>query len=138
MATLKTQPNDNNVSDFLNTVAEDKKRAESFKLLEIMYEITNEPAKMWGQSIVGFGTYHYKYESGREGDFFKVGFSPRKQSLTVYIMPGFERFDKLMADLGKYKTGKTCLYIKSLDDVDIKTLKTLISQSVSYMNKKYD
>ncbi len=138
MATLKTQPNDNDVSDFLNSVAEDKKRAESFKLLEIMQELTNEPAKMWGQSIVGFGTYHYKYESGREGDFFKVGFSPRKQSLTVYIMPGFERFDKLMADLGKYKTGKSCLYIKSLDDVDMKTLKTLISHSVSYMNKKYD
>lgn len=138
MATNKTQPNNSNVNAFLDSVAEDKKRADSFKLLKIMQEITNESPKMWGSSIIGFGNYHYKYESGREGDFFIVGFSPRKQNLTLYIMPGFERYEKLMADLGKYKTGKSCLYIKSLDDVDMKILKELISNSVSYMNKKYN
>lgn len=138
MATNKTQPNNSNVNAFLDSVAEDKKRADSFKLLKIMQEITNESPKMWGSSIIGFGNYHYKYESGREGDFFIVGFSPRKQNLTLYIMPGFERYEKLMADLGKYKTGKSCLYIKSLDDVDMKILKELISDSVSYMNNKYN
>lgn len=138
MATNKTQPNDSNVNVFLDSIAEDKKRADSFKLLKIMQEITSESPKMWGSSIIGFGNYHYKYESGREGDFFIVGFSPRKQNLTLYIMPGFERYEKLMADLGKYKTGKSCLYIKSLDDVDMKILKELISNSVSYMNKKYN
>ena len=138
MATNKTQPNNSDVIAFLDSVAEDKKRADSFKLLKIMQEITNESPKMWGSSIIGFGNYHYKYESGREGDFFIVGFSPRKQNLTIYIMPGFERYEKLMADLGKFKTGKSCLYIKSLDDVDMKILKELISNSVSYMNKKYN
>ena len=91
MATNKTLPNDSDVNAFIESVDEDKKRVDSFKLIEIMQEITREPPKMWGSSIVGFGNYHYKYESGREGDFFIVGFSPRKQNLTLYIMPGFER-----------------------------------------------
>lgn len=138
MATNKTQPNDSDVNSFIESVNEDKKRADCFKLVEIMQEITNEKPKMWGPSIVGFGDYHYKYESGREGDFFIVGFSPRKQNLTLYIMPGFERYEKLMADLGKYKTGKSCLYVKSLDDINLETLKELIIESVSYMNKKYN
>ena len=138
MAKNKTQPNDSDVNVFIESVDEDKKRADCFKLLQIMQEITNEPPKMWGPSIVGFGTYHYKYESGREGDFFKAGFSPRKQNLTLYIIPGFERYEKLMADLGKYKTGKSCLYVKSLDDIDLDILKELIRDSVSYMNKKYN
>ena len=138
MATNKTQPNDSDVNSFIESVNEDKKRADCFKLVEIMQEITNEKPKMWGPSIVGFGDYHYKYETGREGDFFIVGFSPRKQNLTLYIMPGFERYEKLMADLGKYKTGKSCLYVKSLDDINLENLKELISDSVSYMNKKYN
>ncbi|MEQ9216677.1 MAG: DUF1801 domain-containing protein [Cyclobacteriaceae bacterium] len=138
MATNKTLPNDSNVNAFIESVDEDKKRVDSFKLMEIMQEITREPPKMWGSSIVGFGNYHYKYESGREGDFFIVGFSPRKQNLTLYIMPGFERYGKLMANLGKYKTGKSCLYVKSLDEVDLEVLKELIGESVSYMNKKYN
>ena len=138
MATNKTLPNDSDVNAFIESVDEDKKRVDSFKLIEIMQEITREPPKMWGSSIVGFGNYHYKYESGREGDFFIVGFSPRKQNLTLYIMPGFERYEKLMTELGKYKTGKSCLYIKSLDEVDLEILKELIGESVSYMNKKYN
>ncbi len=90
---------------------------------------------MWGSSIVGFGNYHYKYESGREGDWFLTGFSPRKQNLTLYIMPGFAQYDELMKKLGKHKTGKSCLYIKSLEDINLPTLKQLIQQSVKHMTK---
>ena len=92
---------------------------------------------MWGPSIVGFGNYHYKYESGREGDFFISGFSPRKQNLTIYIMAGFSRYSELMEKLGKYKTGRSCLYIKDLDDIDLKILQKLITESVRYMKKKH-
>ena len=92
---------------------------------------------MWGPSIVGFGSYHYKYESGREGDMCITGFSPRKQNLTIYILPGFKRYSELMKKLGKYKTGKSCLYINKLEDVDMKVLKELISEDVKYMKKKY-
>ena len=93
---------------------------------------------MWGDSIVGFGKYHYKYDSGREGDMCMVGFSPRKTSLTVYIMPGFEKYDDLMQQLGKYKTGKSCLYIKKLEDVKLDVLKSLIKESFRYMDEKYN
>ena len=103
----------------------------------MMKQITKENPIMWGPSIVGFGSYHYKYESGREGDMCITGFSPRKQSLTIYIMPGFDGYDKLMKKLGKYKTGKSCLYINKLEDVDLKVLKELISEDVKNMKKKY-
>ena len=103
----------------------------------MMREATGKRAKMWGSSIVGFGEYHYKYASGREGDFMIVGFSPRKSSLTLYIMPGFSGYKDDLAKLGKYKTGKSCLYIKRLDDVDEKVLKRLIRKSVREMKKKY-
>ena len=103
-----------------------------------MKKITKEEPVMWGPSIIGFGSYHYKYESGREGDMCITGFSPRKQSLTLYIMPGFERYHDLMNKLGKYKTGKSCLYINKIEDVDLKVLKELISESVKFMkNKKW-
>ena len=106
-------------------------------MAELKALATRKHAKMWGASIVGFGSYHYKYDSGRKGDFLITGLSPRKQALTVYIMPGFARFESLMKRLGKYKTGKSCLYIKRLSDVDEKTLKRLIVDSVKYMQKKY-
>lgn len=93
---------------------------------------------MWGASIVGYGSYHYKYASGREGDFMVTGFSPRKQALTVYIMPGFSSFKKLMEKLGKYRTGKSCLYIKHLSDIDEKVLEKLIDESVRHMRKRYE
>ncbi len=137
MAELKTKPNNLSVNEFLNSVEDEKKRADSFRILRIMQEITKDTPKMWGPSIIGFGNYHYKYESGREGDFFITGFSPRKQNLTIYIMPGFERYEELMADLGKYKTGKSCLYIRKLEDIDTDILKKLIAESVAYMIKKY-
>ena len=101
-----------------------------------MKKITKEEPKMWGPSIIGFGSYHYKYASGREGDFFLTGFSPRKQSLTLYIISGFKRYDELMKKLGKHKTGSSCLYINKLEDIDMKVLKELITESVKYMKTK--
>lgn len=133
MAELKTQKNDGSVTDFLNQVENEKKRADSFAILELMEAVTGEEPKMWGTSIVGFGDYHYKYASGREGDWFLTGFSPRKQNLTLYIMSSFSEIDPLLQKLGKHTTGKGCLYIKKLEDVDQEVLKELISQSVEHM-----
>lgn len=136
MAELKTKMHDGDIEAFLNAVENAKRREDSFAVLELMKKITKEEPKMWGPSIVGFGTYHYKYASGREGDWMLTGFSPRKTALTVYIMAGFERYEELMAKLGKYKTGSSCLYINKLEDVDLKVLAELIKQSVSHMKKK--
>jgi hypothetical protein len=136
MAELKTKPNKASVDKFLNSVKDERKRNDCFKVLELMKKITKEEPVMWGPSIVGFGSYHYKYESGREGDFFLTGFSPRKQSLTLYIMAGFKRYSEIMKKLGKHKTGSSCLYINKLEDIDMRVLKELISESVKYMKQK--
>ncbi len=133
MAQLKTTPNTKSVTQFLNSIADETKRRDCKTLLGIMERITKHPPKMWGSSIVGFGSYHYKYASGREGDWFVTGFSPRKQNLTLYIMSGFRRYGGLLEKLGNYKTGKSCLYIKRLDDVDRKVLEQLIAESVAYL-----
>jgi len=133
----KTVENDGSVTEFLNSVKDETKKADCQKVLALMEEISGEPAKMWGKSIVGFGNYHYKYDSGREGDFMKIGFSPRAQNLTLYIMPGFGRYDDLMEKLGKHKTGKSCLYVKKLADVDENVLKELMTESYGYMTEKY-
>jgi hypothetical protein len=133
MAELKTKPTDASVEAYLNCVEPEKKRQDSFAVLELMREVTGEEPKMWGSSIIGFGSYHYKYASGREADWMLVGFAPRKQALTLYIMSGFEGYDELMADLGKHKTGKSCLYINKLDDIDLDTLRELVKQSVEHM-----
>ena len=134
MAELKTKPNEQSVEAFLNSVEDEKKRQDCLTILEIMKKITKAEPQMWGPSMVGFGTHHYKYESGREGDWFVAGFSPRKQNLTLYIMAGFSRYDELLSKLGKFKTGKSCFYIKKIEDVDLKTLKELIKQSVAYVS----
>lgn len=134
-AELKTKVNDASVTDFLNSVEDKQKRKNTFEILEIMKQITKEEPKMWGSSIVGFGTHHYKYESGREGDSAMIGFSPRKQNITLYIVPGFERYQGLMKKLGKHSTGKSCLYIKRLGDVDVEVLKELITESLQVMKK---
>ena len=133
MAELKTKPTEGDINAYLNRVENEKKRQDSFTILELMQKVTGLPAKMWGETIIGFGDYRYKYESGREGDWFLTGFAPRKQNLTLYIMPGFERYNELMASLGKYKTGKSCLYINKLEDVDLAVLEELIRQSVAVM-----
>ncbi len=136
MAELKTKKHDGSVEAFLNSVEHDKRREDSFVILNMMKKMTGAKPKMWGSSIVGFGDYHYKYDSGREGDWFRTGFSPRKQSLTVYIMPGFGRYKELMQQLGKYKTGKACLYINKLEDVDQEILKALIKESFDYFEER--
>jgi hypothetical protein len=133
MAELKTQPNDQNVEDFLNSVADGTKRRDSFTILELLKQETGLEPVMWGDSIIGFGSYHYKYASGREADWFLTGFSPRKRNLTLYIMSGFEGYDKLLNKLGKHSTGKSCLYIKKLGDIDLEVLEELIGKSVQHM-----
>jgi nucleoid DNA-binding protein len=133
MAELKTKPNDQDVEAFLNSVENEKKRQASYTLKELMEEVTGAEAKMWGDSIVGFGNYHYKYKSGREGDWFLTGFSPRKQNLTLYIMASFSGYDNLLKDLGKYKTGKSCLYINKLEDVNLDVLQELVKQSAEHV-----
>ena len=137
MVALKTKPTTQSVADFLNTVKDKNMRAECRIIAKMMRDATGKRARMWGASIVGFGTYDYKYASGRAGSWPIVGFSPRSKNLTIYIMPGFSRFEKLMAQLGKYKTGKSCLYIKTLEDIDQEKLKALIDGSVKIMKKRY-
>ncbi len=133
----KTTETEASVDTFLANVKDEQKKSDCLELKSLMERITNCPAKMWGASIVGFDTYHYKYDSGREGDFMKVGFSPRAQNVTVYIIAGFDRYEELMNKLGKYKTGKSCLYIKKLDDIDRSVLEELIQESYDYMTKKH-
>ena len=136
MADLKTKQNDASVSQFINGVANETKRGNCLVLIEIMSQMTKQEPKMWGPSIIGFGKYHYKYKSGHEGNCFVTGFSPRKTDMTLYIMAGFAKYPELMKSLGKHKTGKSCLYIKTLKDVHLPTLKKLICESVKYISKK--
>ncbi len=133
MAELKTKANSSDVNTFLNAVDDEQKRADSFALCALMEEVTGDTGKMWGDSIVGFGQYHYRYASGREGEWMLTGFSPRKANLTLYIMAGFDQYDELMAKLGKYKTGKSCLYIKRLSDINTDVLRELVQKSVDHM-----
>ncbi len=121
--TNKTKPEDTSVKDFLKTVADRHRQADAQKLAEIMHEITGEPAVMWGTSMVGFGAYHYKYASGREGDALRVGFSPRKQNIVLY---GLQNGDADVAKLGKIKLGKGCIYVNKLEDIDLAVLKEII------------
>ena len=137
MAENKTKPTRLSVTAFINSLDDPDKRRDVKRISAMMRRATGSRARMWGSSIVGFGQYHYKYDSGREGDFMITGFSPRKQALTLYIMPGFKTFDPLMKKLGKYKTGKSCLYIKRLSDVDEAVLEKLIVGSVKHMKNKY-
>ena len=134
MSELKTKKNEASVEGFLKSVENEKRREDSFVVLDLMKEVTSEKPTMWGTSIVGFGSYHYKGASGREGDWMKVGFSPRKQNMTLYIMDGFGSYDSLLDKLGKYKTGKSCLYINKLEDVDQTVLRKLVKQSFKSMS----
>ena len=134
-AELKTQRNSASVKAFLDSVADERKRKDAKAIAALMEDVTGEKPAMWGTSIVGFGTYHYKGASGREGDWMLTGFSPRKDSLTLYLMSGFQQYGDLLAKLGKHKTSMGCLYLKSLDDVHMPTLKTLVRQSVKRMKE---
>ena len=137
MAENKTRKSTANVASFLNAIEDSRKRSDAKKIAAMMRRATGKRARMWGSSIIGYGEYHYKYESGREGDWALVGFSPRKQNLAVYIMPGVAAFPALMKKLGKFKTGKSCLYLNKLDDVDHDVLEKLIGDSVKVMRKRY-
>jgi hypothetical protein len=138
VAANKTKPTKLSVSSFIDAIDDPRKKADVRKVAAMMRRATGKRAKMWGSSIVGYGEYHYKYASGREGDWALTGFSPRKQNLVVYIMPGFDGFAELMRQLGKYKTGKSCLYLNKLDDVDHDVLEKLIAESVKVMRKRYN
>ena len=137
MAELKTKKTSASVAAYLNAITDKQKRSDCKAVARIMRDATGKRARMWGGSLVGYGSYDYKYASGREGTWFVCGFSPRAQNITIYIMPGFSGFKKLMIKLGKYKTGKSCLYIKKLEDVDQNTLGELITGSVKEMRRRY-
>jgi len=133
MAELKTQKNDASIEDFLQNVEHQTRRENSFEILELMRDITGEQGSMWGNSIVGFGDFSYTNSTRKEYKWFKTGFSPRKQSLTIYIMDGFEGYEDILSRLGKHKTGKSCMYINKLADVDREVLQELIIASVKHM-----
>ncbi|MEZ4722467.1 MAG: DUF1801 domain-containing protein [Flavobacteriales bacterium] len=133
MVELKTKPTEQKVNDFIAAVEHEGKRNDAHALIKLMKEITGAEPQMWGPSIIGFGTYHYKYATGREADWFLCGFSPRKQSISIYIMSGFTRYQELLEQLGKHKTGKGCLYVKKLEDINLEILKKLITASVEHL-----
>jgi len=135
MAELKTKPTRESVSKFIRAIPDNRLRKDCQLLTRLMSEATGARPKMWGPSIVGFGCYHYKYASGREGDWFLTGFSPRKANLTLYIMSGFDEVEDLLAKLGKHKTGKSCLHVRSLEDLDLAVLKRLIRASLRHLAK---
>ncbi|MBP7967307.1 DUF1801 domain-containing protein [Candidatus Woesebacteria bacterium] len=136
MAELKTKVTTASVIDFINTVSDEKKKEDAFTLLKLFEKITAQPAKMWGTSIIGFGKYHYKSERSRqEGDWPLVGFSPRKQNLTLYIMSGFKETEEFLQKVGKHKKSVGCLYINKLDDIDITVLEKIIQTSYLHMKK---
>ena len=137
MSENKTKATGASVVAFITAVKPDQKRQDAFELLKLMEDTSGYRAKMWGESIIGLGEYHYKYESGREGDAMRIGFSPRKTSFSVYIMSGFDEYQDLLSELGKHKLSKTCLYINKLSDVKTDVLKKIIQASLDYMQKKY-
>ncbi len=136
-ANNKTKPQDLDVESYLAGIEHAGRREDSFTLLDLMRDVTGEEAVLWGSSIVGFGQYHYVYDSGREGDHMLTGFAPRKANMVVYIMPGFADYQAQLAQLGKYKTGSSCLYLGRLSGIDQDVLRELIDQSVRHMRKKY-
>ncbi|MCY3714602.1 MAG: DUF1801 domain-containing protein [Gemmatimonadetes bacterium] len=137
MSDLKTRPTDASVEAFIDAVDHPRRREDARTLLKLMHRVTGEDPVMWGPSIVGYGRYHYRYASGQEADWPVVGFSPRKQNLSIYIMTGFEKSVELLSRLGKHKTGKSCLYINKLADVDLDVLEILVRASVAAMKRRY-
>ena len=137
MAELKTKKTKKSASAFLKAIDDVGKRKDAETVMKIMKRVTKATPTMWGENIVGFGSYHYVYDSGREGDWFVAGFSPRKRNLTLYIMSGFKRHGMLMKKLGKFKNGRSCLYINRLDDIDLNVLEELVTESVKYVKKTY-
>ncbi|WP_231427566.1 DUF1801 domain-containing protein [Pedobacter sp. Leaf250] len=137
MAQNKTTENDSNVNDFLDTIENEVKKRDSISLCNIMSKTTGFEAKMWGTAIIGFGSYHYQYESGREGDAPLVGFSPRKDAVSLYFATDFKDKEELLLKFGKHKTGKACVYVKKLDDIDLDILKVIIKNSIESIQNQY-
>ena len=137
MAKMKTTPTQASVDAYIDAVADAQKRADCRAVAAMMAEATGAPARMWGPSIVGFGTYHYRYASGREGDFMETGFAARKRAITLYIMAGFSEYGDLLAKLGKHDTGKSCLYVKRLADVDLAVLREMVERSVAWIRARH-
>lgn len=137
MYELKTKENDSSVIEFIESVESEKKREDAYKLLDIFTETSGYPAKMWGTSIIGFGSYHYKYDSGHEGDAPLVGFSPRKVNFSLYFATGDDKREELLKEFGKHKTGKACIYVNKIADIDVEVLKKLIEQSIKFLQEKY-
>lgn len=133
MAELKTKPNESSVKDFIASISDPALRRDCQTLATMMKRLSRALPKMWGESVVGFGKYHYKYASGREGDWFRIGFSPRKQNLTIYVIDGLEKHQALLKKLGTYKAGKGCLYLKRLDDIDNGALEQLLRSSLEHL-----
>lgn len=137
MTEMKTKPTDVKVDTFLSSVDHTGRREDAYLILEMMERLSGYKAQMWGPSIIGFGSYHYRYDSGREGDMCRIGFSPRKSQMVLYIIPGFKRVSGLLDHLGKHKLGKSCLYIGRLSSVDTDVLEEIIKQALAYMDEKY-
>ncbi len=133
----KTNATNKSVDDFLKSLDDEQQVKDSYQLIELMQEVTGEPPVMWGDSIIGFGKYHYTYDSGREGDFMWTGFAPRKGKMSIYLMSGFSHFQELLVELGKHKTSKACLYVKRLSDIHLDVLKIMITESVKHIRNKY-
>ncbi|MFJ8517243.1 DUF1801 domain-containing protein [Lysinibacillus xylanilyticus] len=137
MYELKTKETDESVIEFIENVDNPKKREDAYRLLDIFAEVTGYEAKMWGPSIIGFGKYHYKYKTGHEGDAPLVGYSPRKAKISLYFAPDDSERDDLLKDFGKHTTGKACVYINKIADIDVEILKSLIQRSVSFLQETY-
>lgn len=137
MYELKTKETDNSVIEFIENVENPKKKEDAYRLLDIFTEVTGYQAKMWGPSIIGFGAYHYKYASGHEGDAPLVGFSPRKAKISLYFTPSDSQREELLERFGKYTSGKACVYINKVADIDVEVLKELITQSVAFLKELY-
>lgn len=135
--TNKTLETDTDVAAFVANVPDERQRADAAILIDMMTRLSGHPPKLWGPTIIGFGSYHYRYDSGREGDSLRIGFSPRKGQTVVYMMDGYQDQGALLARLGKHKLGKSCLYIKRLSDIDQQVLEAMIVQSLAYMDAKY-
>jgi hypothetical protein len=138
MAENKTKPTDASVQQYLSAIENETRRRDCQALAQLMTKVTEQQPKMWGTSIVGFGSYHYKYASGREGDSCLTGFSSRKSDLTIYLASGFPKQQELLAQLGKHKVGKACLYLRTLADVDLQVLEQLLISSVEALRRQHD
>ncbi len=137
MSTNKTTPTDVDPRNFLKSITPARRQSDALALLDLFQRVSSYPPVMWGPSIIGFGHYHYRYNSGREGDFLATGFSPRKANLVLYIMPGYQDYSAILARLGKHKLGKSCLYINKLDDIDLTVLEELIQTGLTDLNAKW-